>query len=153
LDRQDYPEIIPEKLGHLQLMLEGQDYQEHIAKEPDSSEHISDGRNYPQSRSESIKSHETLMGRDQQPHVRREARLHRFRWRSLKTRALVSEKRTELHLARSKMSDADAEFLKLNREGLIYGSHDDSALKASLKKLQDTRDKYGLLEEAYNTLE
>ena len=100
LDGLDYPEIVPEE----------PDYPQPISKEPDSLEHISDGQNFPnaipdvQSRSESIKSHETVKGRDQQPQVRREAKLHRFRWRSLKTRARVSEKRTELRQARSEMS-------------------------------------------------
>jgi len=159
LDRLDYPEIIPEESDPAQPISEGQNRPEPISKQPNSSKRVSDGQNYPkinpdaQSDSESTKSHETLKSRDQQPHARREARLHRLRWRSLKTRALVSEKRTELNHSRSEMSDADAEFVKLSRERLIHGSYDDSTLQASLKKLQDTRNTYGPLEEAYNTLE
>jgi hypothetical protein len=159
LDRLDCTEIILEGPDHPQPISKGQDQTDPVSKELDPSEHNSARGNYPkaipdkQSRSESIKSHEILKGRDQLPQAHREARLHRLRWRSLKTRALVSEKRTELSQLRSEMSDADAEFIKLSRERLIHGSHDDSALLASLKKLQDTRDTYGPVEEAYNTLE
>jgi hypothetical protein len=159
LDRLHYPEFISHEPDHPQHISDGQDHPNPISKKPESLEHIFDMQNYPkaisdtQSRSESIKSLETPRGRDQQPLVRREARLHRLRWRSLKTRALVSEKRTELQHARSKMSDADAEFVKLSRQTWINGSHEDLALEASFKKLQAIRDTYGPLEEAYNTLE
>jgi hypothetical protein len=160
-DTTDHPGIILEEPDYLQPISEGQDHTEPLSKskEPDSSEYIYDGENYPepipdtQSRSESIKSHETFKGRDQQPHVRREARLHRFRWRSLMTRASVSERRTELHQVRSEMNDADAEFIKLSRQSWVDGSHNDLVLEASFKKLQAIRDRYGPLEEAYNRLE
>lgn len=159
LDRLNHPEFIPDEPDHPQPISDGQDHPHHISQRPEHPENDSDVENYPeaipdtQSRAESIKSHETVKGMDQQPHIRREARLHRLRWRSLTTRALVSEKRSELQQSRSEMSDADAEFVKLSRQKWISGSHDDLALEASFKKLQATRDAYGPLEEAYNTLE
>ena len=163
------PEFIPDEKSYLEPksderyhpppILDENIHPEPISKQPAPSEHISDVQNYlkvnsdMQSRSESIVSHESSNGRDQQPHVDLEARLHRFRWRSLKTRALVSERRTELCESRNEISDADAEFIKMSRESWVGGSHDDVALEASWKKLQALRDAYGPLEQAYNTLE
>jgi hypothetical protein len=158
-DEKSYPEPISDARNHLPPILDEKIHLEPISEQPAPSEHISDVQNYPkvdsdtQSRSESIVSHKSSNGRDQQPHVNLEARLHRFRWRSLKTRALASERRTELCESRNEISDADAEFIKMSRESWVGGSHDDVALEANWKKLQALRDAYGPLEQAYNTLE
>ena len=158
-DEKDYSEPISNERNHPPPILDEKIHPEPISKPPAPSEHISDVHNYlevipdTQSRSESIVSHESSNGRVQQPHVNLEARLHRFRWRSLKTRALVCERRTELYESRNEISDADAEFIKMSRESWVSGSHDDVALEASWRKLQALRDAYGPLEQAYNTLE
>jgi hypothetical protein len=155
-DEQSNPKPISGYRNHEPLIPDEEFHPEPISKQPDASEHISDVENYPetmQSRSESFISHETSNDRDQLPHANLEAKLHRFRWRSLKTRALVSERRTELHELRIEMSDVEAEFIKMGRESWVGGRNDDVALEASWKKLLALRNEYGSLEQAYNTLE
>lgn len=87
--------------------------------------------------------------------VSKEARVKNLRWRNLKARATVSEKRRELKAARLEMVLADAKFMKLIRERRTSdGKHGDPiVLEQHYSQLQAARDKYGLLEEAYNTLE
>ncbi len=159
LEEEDHPEPTLNRGTHPEPTLDEGTHPEHSPEEPDSPGNTSDEQNCPQatsdaqSRTDSIKSHEPPNGRDRPPHVRLEARLPRLRWRNLMTRAAVSESRTQLRQYRNAMSDADAEFVKLSRQRWITGTQDDLALDASLKKLQATRDAYGPLEEAYNTLE
>jgi hypothetical protein len=158
-DEQSHQEFMPEERGQCGLVLEEKRHISSTTKGPDSPGKFSGFPNYPtaisdtQSRSESIKSHGFNKSRDQQPPYHREARLHRLRWRSLKTRALISEKRTGLRRLRNKMSDADADFVKLCRQRWLNGSQDELALKAGFEKLQATRNGYGPLEEEYNMLE
>jgi hypothetical protein len=161
-DEQSNPKPISGDRNRAPLIPDGEIHPEpisNISKQPDASEHISDVENYPetisdtQSRSKSFISHESSNGRDQQPHASLEAKLHRFRWRSLKTRALVSERRIELRELRIEMSDAEAEFIKMGRESWVGGRNDDVALEASWKKLLALRNECGSLEQAYNTLE
>jgi hypothetical protein len=161
-DEQSNPMPISGDRNHAPLIPDEEIHPEpisNISKQPGASEHTSDAENYPetisdtQSRSKSFISHESSNGRDQQPHANLEAKLHRFRWRSLKTRALVSERRTELRELRIEMSDAEAEFIKMGRESWVGGRNDDVVLEASWKKLLALRNEYGSLEQAYNTLE
>jgi hypothetical protein len=158
-DQQDHPEPIPERPDHpapisvrpdlSELISEGEFHTKPVSAGHDQVELISEG----QSRPQSIRSHKSLMVKDQQRRFRREAKLHYLLSRNLQTRAHAYEKRSQLRQSRSKISDADQQFMKLIRERRVQGSQDDLALVASFEKLQDTRDKYGPLEEIYNAIE
>lgn len=121
---------------------------EFILETHDQSDSSTDGRRHP----ESNKSHDNPRNKDG-PHVLQEAKLHSLHSRNLQTRGLAYERRSQLRQARSHISAADEDFMRLIRERRVLGSVDDIALEASFKRLQHTRDKYGPLEEAYNALE
>jgi hypothetical protein len=178
-DKQDLPEPKLEvhdhktrnsgRSDHPESILELPDYQAPISVRPDLSESISEGEGHPQpasagpdqeefiserqSRPESLRSHKSLMFKDQQRRLRREAKLHNLLSRNLQTRARAYEKRSQLRQSRSEISNADEAFMKLIRERRFQGSQDDLALEASFEKLQDARNQYGPLEEAYNAVE
>jgi hypothetical protein len=137
--RLDPPEKIPQGVNQPEPESAGQDEENFISDK--------------QSRSESIRSEKRLMVKDQQRRLRREAKLHNLLSRSLQTRARAYEKRSQLRQSRVEISNADEAFMKLIRERRFQGNEDDATLQANFEKLQDTRNKYGPLEEAYNAIE
>jgi hypothetical protein len=96
---------------------------------------------------------EKLTNGDQRQRLRYEAKLHRLYSRTLQTRALVYQKRSELRYLRAEISTADEDFMKLLRERRTQDKPNDLALEGCLRKLQDAREHYGPLEDAYNELE
>ena len=179
-DQHDYPEPKLEVHGHPtrnsgqqdhpESILKWPDHQAPILVRPDLSESISEGKDHPepvsagyyyqeefisdrQSRAESLRNHKSLMVKGQERRLRRQAKLNNLLSRSLQTRTRAYEKRSQLRQSRFEMSNADEAFMKLIRERRVQGSQYDLALEASFQKLQDSRNEYGPLEEAYNALE
>jgi len=178
-DQQDYPEpkcevhdhktLNSSQPGHSESIMEWSGHLAPILVRPDLSESISEGEGHPQpvsaghaqeefiserqSRPESLKSHKSLTVKDQQRRLHREAKLHNLLSQNLQTKARAYEKRSQLRQSRFEISNADEAFMKLIRERRVQGSQDDLALEACFQKLQDARNEYGPLEEAYNELE
>jgi hypothetical protein len=155
--------------GHPESILERPDHQVPVLVRPELSKSILEGDSHSQpisaahrqeefiskrqSGPESLKSHKSIMVKDQQRRLRQEAKLHNLLSRNLQTKARAYEKRSQLRQSRSEISNVDEAFMKLIRERRVQDNQDDLALEASFKKLQDARDRYGPLEEAYNALE
>jgi hypothetical protein len=144
------PEPIPDILQQTtKSVFDVPDLPEPISNLQDHPDSSSDGRRHP----DSDKGHENPHNKDEHRRARREAKLHSLHSRCLKTRALVSEKRRQLQHARSAVNAADEVFMKLIRERYVQKDQNDTALEASFKRLQATRDEYGPVEDAYNALE
>jgi hypothetical protein len=95
--------------------------------------------------------------RQEGPAKYKETKSRRLRWRVLKLRATVAEKRRELTHARLDVIYADDDFMKLVRQMRIQqpdtGYEGSALFEHHYSKLQAARDKYGLLEETYGILE
>jgi hypothetical protein len=136
--------------GHAETFLEVENHTEFGSAGQNQDKFILDK----QSRPQSFGSQKSHVANDQQRRrLRREARLYNLLSRNLQTRARAYESRSQLRQLRSEISNADETFMKFVREKRFQGSLDNVALQASFEKLQDARNKYGPLEETYNTLE
>lgn len=87
----------------------------------------------------------------------KEAKLERLFWQVLTSRAAVAEKRRELRAARLAMEQVDEGLMKLIREKRTQQCNSTYEnfleLESHYRRLQDARDKYGSLEESYDTME
>jgi hypothetical protein len=148
LDNQDH--LAPIEMDQAETFTEVGNHTEFCSAGQNQDKFILDKQSHPQSFG-SQKSH--VANDQQRRRLRRGARLYNLLSRSLQTRARAYESRSQLRQLRSEISNADETFMKLVREKWFQGSLDDVALQASFEKLQDARNRYGPLEETYNTLE